>query len=124
MPPNCNHALRNCVKVSFMRKSQDMLDDCQIKSSCVRPVFQVFSPDIHFQVYCGSISTMCLLLPTWLSLDAALQCFRQLSSHLTNIFNTHIKGNIFPQAFQLHNTFRLLYPSLPPKLLFDCGDFI
>jgi hypothetical protein len=33
MPSNHNHALRDCIKVSFTRKSQDMLDDGQIKAS-------------------------------------------------------------------------------------------
>ena len=33
MPSNYNHALRDCIKVSFTRKSQDMLDDGQIKAS-------------------------------------------------------------------------------------------
>jgi hypothetical protein len=33
MPSNHKHALRGCIKVSFTRKSQDMLDDGQIKAS-------------------------------------------------------------------------------------------
>jgi len=32
MLSNYNHALRDCIKVSFTRKSQDMLDDGQIKA--------------------------------------------------------------------------------------------
>ena len=33
MSSNHNHTLRDCIKISFMGKSQDMLDDGQIKAS-------------------------------------------------------------------------------------------
>jgi hypothetical protein len=33
MPSNHHHALRDGIKVSFMGRPQDMLDDGQIKSS-------------------------------------------------------------------------------------------
>jgi hypothetical protein len=33
MPSNHNHTLCDCIKVSFTRKSQDMLDAGQIKAS-------------------------------------------------------------------------------------------